>query len=845
MQRKTIAFPEFEPEVPRNLPPSYLVSAVYDKERMVAALKLYEPSSGKIYFWFDNTGHKPYCYSDLSMEELQRIPELMRQSGLERFVIVRKRDPLFDRESEFVQIVAKDPLSIGGPSRKAIRNLLPKAWEADIKYYENYLYDRHLIPCIEYEIRNGDLVPVKLERTEEVEEVLSLLKSEEPEFKEQLERWVPILNYPIPSIRRVALDIEVSTPYATRLPDPRAAEYPIVCVSFVGSDGLKQVLVLRRPGLDEVVEAEPGVEVKMFDSEAELLIETFKTMLEYPFIITFNGDEFDLNYIWHRALKLGFARKQIPIELGRGSARVKHGVHIDVCKFFFNKSIQTYAFEQRYREVALDNVAKELLGIEKMKLEKPISELSYDELIAYCLRDSELTYKLTSFDDDLVMKLIVLLSRITFMTIEDVTRMGVSNWIRSMMIYEHRRRNTIVPRAEDLTTIKGVTVTKAVIEGKKYRGAVVVEPKAGIHFNVEVLDFASLYPSIIKRWNLSYETVLCPHPECRDNMIPETTYWACKKTRGISSLLIGSLRELRIRWYKPRSKDPRVPAETRNFYKVIQQALKVILNASYGVFGAEHFALFCPPVAESTAAIGRSVITKTIEKARSLGIEVIYGDTDSIFLKEPTSERIQKLIDWAKHELGLDLDIDKVYRYVAFSSRKKNYLGVYPDGSVDIKGLVGKKRHIPAFLKQAFLEMVRTLSEVKSEEEFQEAKSRIERIVREVYTKLKGRAYPLEDLAINIMLGKLPEKYKETVPQHVKAALLLTRMGYELRPGDIIAFVKVKGEPRVKPVQLASVEEVDAERYIDMLESTFSQVLDAMGLDFYSIIGFTTLEYFL
>ena len=99
-----------------------------------------------------------------------------------------------------------------------------------------------------------------------------------------------------------------------------------------------------------------------------------------------------------------------------------------------------------------------------------------------------------------------------------------------------------------------------------------------------------------------------------------------------------------MKWYKPKSKDKTLPADVRNWYSVIQSALKVILNASYGVFGAESFDLYCPPVAEATAAIGRHSLTQIIEKARQLGIEVVYGDTDSVFLKNPTEEQIQELI---------------------------------------------------------------------------------------------------------------------------------------------------------------------------------------------------------
>src|SRR5437879_13860691 len=101
-----------------------------------------------------------------------------------------------------------------------------------------------------------------------------------------------------------------------------------------------------------------------------------------------------------------------------------------------------------------------------------------------------------------MMKLVAVLTRIRFLTIEDMFRQGDSGSIRSMLFREHRLRGYIIPRYEEITESKGSTSTTAVIKGKKYKGGMVVDATPGVHFQVAVLDFASLYPSIIKTWNL-------------------------------------------------------------------------------------------------------------------------------------------------------------------------------------------------------------------------------------------------------------------------------------------------------------------------------------------------------
>jgi len=835
----------YVPETPENLPESFFIGIGYDGERRSAFIKLYEPTRRKIYHWYDKTNHKPYCLSDQSVEKLNENQSLMAHTGLDHLEVVRKYDALRDQEIDATMIVARDPLSIGGRPTGCIRDIV-KAWEADIKYVENFIYDRRLEPGMPYRISGGQLVAAEYEPSADaLRAVEELLENESEEYRALAHEWIRLLECPVPEFRRVALDIEVYSPIATRLPDPREAEHPVICASLLGSDGKMRLLLLKRAGF-ELEEELPEISVKpeYYESEEKLLVELFKVLLDYPIVVTFNGDDFDLRYLWHRAQRLGFGADQIPIEMGRDVASLKYGIHVDLYKFFFNRSIQIYAFGQKYREVTLDEIGESLIGLGKTEIEAPVSDLNYSELATYCFRDAEIVLKLTSLDDDLIMKLMTVLSRISFMTIEDVTRQGVSGWIRSMLYNEHRKRNYLIPRPDDILDLKGMTVTEAVIKGKKYKGAMVVEPVPGVHFNVAVLDFASLYPSIIKNWNLGYQTIRCPHEDdlCRNNTVPGTPHWVCKRHRALESLLIGSLRDLRVNWYKPKSRDKRLSQPLKSWYNVVQNGLKVILNASYGVFGADKFALYCPPVAEATAAIGRYAITKTIEKTKSLGVDVFYGDTDSIFLGSPNPSQLEQLVDWSRSSLGMELEVDKNYRYLALSSRKKNYLGVYPDGSVDIKGLTGKKRHIPQFLKKAFYVMIDILSQVKSESEFEVAKERIKEIVRDCYLKLKHHQYPLEELAFSVMISRSPGGYVKTTPQHVKAALLLVQNGVEVKPGDLIAFVKVVGEPGVKPVQLASPDEIDSTKYMEYISSTFEQVLDALGTEFEELVGITKLE---
>jgi DNA polymerase I len=831
-------------EVTTTMPPALLVSASYDGMKKCAVLKFYEPKSQTLKLWYDNTGHKPYCYSKLDPEELKFLSSRTDVLKLER---VQRQDLLKDRMINVTKITVSDPLAIGGTQTdKSIRNIM-ETWESDIKYYENYLYDNSLIVGRYYSVEDGKLKEYNYPIPDEVQLALKGLLFDKvtnmgiidsKEFQNHISEWANLLNQPIPNIKRITFDIEVESETG-RLPDAKIADKKITAIGFCASDDFKAVFVLKRVGHQMGTNELPeGVKVSFYeeDKEADMLKDAFKILESYPFVMTFNGDDFDMPFMYNRAERLGVPLKEIPLIMMRDSATLKKGVHIDLYRAFSNRSFQIYAFSHKYNDFSLNSICEGLIEESKTEYEGELEDLSYYELANYCFNDARITQKLTSFNNDLLMNLLVVITRIGRMPIDDISRMGVSQWIRSLFYYEHRKHNFLIPRRDELDLKSGAASTEAIIKDKKYRGGLVVEPTEGIHFNVSVMDFASLYPSIIKVRNLSYETVRCPHDECKKNTIPGTSHWVCTKKNGLTAMLIGSLRDLRVNYYKSLSKNPSLSADQKQLYTVVSQALKVILNASYGVMGAEIFPLYCLPVAEATTAVGRYTILETIEKCKSSGIEVLYGDTDSLFLKAPSREQVQQVVDWAKIEFGVDLDLDKEYRYVVFSTRKKNYLGVQKDGKVDVKGLTGKKSHTPPFIRHLFYEILDLLSQVQNEQEFSQSKEKIGDMIAGYAKRLKAKQIPLTELAFNVMISKAPSEYVKTIPQHIRAAKLLEQTR-EIKKGDIISYVKIINKPGVKPVEMARPDEIDTPKYMEFMESTFDQILSSMDLDFASLIG--------
>jgi len=714
-----------------------------------------------------------------------------------------------------------------------------------------------------YTIKNGNINIIKFKKTEEeskriADELRDLFKDEKPEKQEVSEKFLDIFLTPIPDVKRLALDIEVNIgEHDHRIPDPREAKQQIISISFASTDGLKLVYILERAGYiyDKIHEDFPSdAQLIFFKSEKELLTETFRLIWEYPIIITFNGDNFDLNYMFHRANRLRIDRDLNPIHVKRGfgimssaECDLRKGIHIDVFNFFFNRSISGYAFGGAYASNSLNAISAALLGEEKYQHEEEIHEMEYDILSWYNLKDSILTLELTKFNNSLVWNLIIILCRITKMPIHDMIRRQISTWIQNIFYFEHRRKGYLIPRRAEISELKRGGHKKSVIEGKGFQGAYVIPPVPGIHFDVVVMDFASLYPSIIKEYNLSYETVLCPHTDCTDNLLKGTPYHTCTHKMGIFAYVVGFFRDIRVKYFKPKSGDKNLSEKQRSYYHTIQQALKVFINGSYGVFGSLNFPLFCLPVAESTTAIGQYSIKQTIKKSEQFGVKVLYGDTDSVFLLNPSKEQMNKLSIWSKKELDLDLEEEKTYQFLALSDRKKNYLGIYKDTKyIDVKGLVVKKKNTPEFIKKAFNTLLDILKNVTNDDQFLKARNKVIEIVKDNLKKIgKLDTFSLEDYAINIALKKKLNKYDKVIPQHVKAALELQKAtGKEFQKGETITFVKTKGVAGAKAVELAKLQDIDPKKYRELLQSALEQVLDALGITFEEIKGIKKMDAF-
>jgi DNA polymerase I len=363
---------------------------------------------------------------------------------------------------------------------------------------------------------------------------------------------------------------------------------------------------------------------------------------------------------------------------------------------------------------------------------------------------------------------------------------------------------------------------------RPYAGGLVLKPQAGLHENIAVLDFKSMYPNIMIAYNLSPDTYVSPKDAVPSSGVftaPEVKHRFRKSPPGfykeVLSYLIGVRSEIRA---KMKELDPESVE-----YRVLdarQKAVKVITNAAYGYAGWTGARWYIKPVAEAASAWGRHTIQTAISMAEKKGLKVVYGDTDSLFVTydEKKTRELEKEIE---KELGLDVEQGEVYVRIFFTEAKKRYAGLRTDGSLDIVGL--------EVIRGDWAEVAKKVQEHVLEIILKEQSSRkAAEYVHSVIEELRQRKVPFRDLIIWKTLTKPVEDYAIKA-SHVEAAKALKSKGWRLTVGDKVGYVILAGEgrlyDRVKPYVFASYDEVDVEYYVSkQVVPAAARVLEFFGV---------------
>ncbi|KAI0796194.1 hypothetical protein C8Q75DRAFT_863184 [Abortiporus biennis] len=334
----------------------------------------------------------------------------------------------------------------------------------------------------------------------------------------------------------------------------------------------------------------------------------------------------------------------------------------------------------------------------------------------------------------------------------------------------------------------------------KYKGGLVFEPKRGLWDKyILVMDFNSLYPSIIQEYNIDFTTVERVDDEDGEEKIPEPPESSVEQ--GVLPRLIATLVNRR-RQVKSLMKDKKATPAQLLQWDIKQMALKLTANSMYGCLGFEYSRFYARPLAALTTFKGREILTHTRELAESLQLDVVYGDTDSVFVNSNVTELSEALKISAEFKKAvndqyklLEIDLDGVFQRLLLLQKKKYAAIKVEDGtrtSTEVKGLDMKRREYCALSKTVSHYV---LDQILSGEATETVIEKIHEYLATIGEDVRAGKIKLEDFIIFKRLGKNPEDYPDAKSQpHVQVALRMKARGGTPRAGDVIPYVFCLGE---------------------------------------------------
>lgn len=716
---------------------------------------------------------RPYFYAILdSNADLQSVMSKIKTLGEPSSPLI-KVEPVeklyYGKPVKAVKITTVIPESVR-KYRDKVRGIpgVKEVVEADIRFSMRYLLDKELRPCGWHTAVVNKLPSTRAFRVNDEYEIVGEISSLED-------------STPPRDMRIMAVDIEVYTEFGS----PRPERDPVMIIGLATNTGETKQFIAENLNDKKIIEDFVNYVIK---SDPDILI-------------GYNSNFFDWPYLTERSRVLG-VRFDIGRKIGVPPSTSTYG-HTSIPG---RLSVDLLNYAEEIPEIKLKSldVVADYLGVMPRNSRVIIDYVDFPKywkdperrklLLRYNLEDVISTMGL----GDKFLPFAMQLSFITRLPLDQVGAASVGHRLEWVLMFEASKRGELIPNKEER-------------EAEPYRGAVVLKPTPGVHERIAVLDFTSMYPSIMIKYNVGSDTII--KDQCIDSyhyIAPEVEHCFRKEPPGFFKNVLTKLLQLRkaireeMKKYPPDSYEYRLLDER-------QRAVKILANATYGYMGWIGARWYCRECAEAVTAWGRQLIRKAIELASQLGLKVIYGDTDSLFLTYDP-ERIEAFIEQVEKELGFEIKIDKIYERVFFTEAKKRYAGLLSDGRIDIVGFEAVRGDWAEIAREVQEEITEILLKGQGVDKAVE-------YVRTVISNLVQGKIPLEKLIIWKTITKSLGEYEAEAP-HVNAAKKLIRQGFKVEVGDKIGYVVLKGSGKISEraepyIFVKDPRAIDYDYYID------------------------------
>jgi DNA polymerase-2 len=426
-------------------------------------------------------------------------------------------------------------------------------------------------------------------------------------------------------------------------------------------------------------------------------------------------------------------------------------------------------------------------------------------------------------------------ARVTGLPVQEIARRSPGAGIAAMQNLTALRHEVLVPYRQQKGEVPK-TYNQLVTSD---RGGLVFEPLQGAFRNVAIIDFLSMYPSIIVKYNISPETV---GAEEEDGLyIPEMGIKVSSR-EGLVPTALRQMVEKRIRVRRHLKAMDRNDARYMR-YQAYSNALKWLCVVAYGRLGFANSTFGRINSHEVVSFVGRKMLIAAKEIAEERGFTVIHAYVDSLFICRPDAvneEDFQSLLDEIEEETNLAIEVEQVYSWMAFVSSRQNprlsvanrFFGLQPDGEYKVRGLALRREDTPPFIANTQEEILKLLAREKDPVRLANIFPDVLKDLQKRISVLDQRAVPLRELLITQTLSRELSTYR-VLSAAARAARQLQAAGRSIRMGQKIQFIYTKTKQGVHAWDLPKPLDstlVDLARYKEFLFRAAYEVLQPLGV---------------
>ncbi len=424
------------------------------------------------------------------------------------------------------------------------------------------------------------------------------------------------------------------------------------------------------------------------------------------------------------------------------------------------------------------------------------------------------------------------IAAMTYLPVQKVARLSPGAAITNLYVCTAYRMGYPIPYKSNM--VEDFKTARQLLEADK--GGFIYEPRIGFHNDVAELDFASLYPHIMVRYNISPETVLCP---CcaKKNKVPYAGYHICERRVGLVPKILAPIIERRM---ELKELHRRTGCEE---YGRMANALKWMLVTSFGYMGYRKSRFARIEAHECITSIARHILLESTKIAEDMGFEVLHGIVDSLWVTKDgmCDKDIKALARTVTERFQIPFEPECRYKWIVFlpsvnspiTPVPNRYYGILSDGKAKVRGIELRRRDAPCIVKEFQADAIGTLSGAQDMREFMERVPQCMSLLRIYGKRLAEGAVDRSILAIRQRVSRSPKEYRGNSAAKTVLEQLL-KEGIEKHPGECIEYVIRdigSKDPRLRytPASILRDERYDTKAYIALLVRSLESLLCGFG----------------